>query len=212
MLLHKWIRLDKASGKKILTSLGEKCNHSVFSDDMTEVSFRTLPFYTNYKIYKIANYATMPVFSMHFLGSESNDDFILLNGFADPIYEINKKDPIHLTSETIIQYLKFFFRYVQGSEGEVFIISAPNEIPHFNILPNETQKDVIKNFKPIEKSSGTDNQGIFHTAKAQILYGDAVIDTNIHMRENGTIFFSEQHIIVDRVHLPKNMYPSYDVA
>lgn len=210
MLMHKWIKLDKKQAKQILTALGDKCNHEVFTDDMTEVSFKTLPFYNNYKIYKLSNYATMPVFTMHFLSN--GEEFLQLNGLANPIYEVNAKDPIHLTSKTLIQYLKFFFRYVQGSEGEVFIIQSPKDIPHFRTLPKDKQNEVIKNFIPVKTISDTDEEGIIHTAKAQILYGDAVIDTHINMRENGNIFFSNQNIIADKVHLPKNIYPSYDVA
>lgn len=210
MLLHKWIKLDHNKSNQVLSAIGDKCNHEFFADDMTEVSFRTLPFYTNYRVYKLSNYATMPVFSTHFLGN--GEEFVKLNGLANPIYEINDKDPIHLTTKTLIQYLKFFFRYVQGSEGEVFIISSPKEIPHFKSLPKNKQDEVIEKFVPIKTLSSTDDKGIIHTAKAQILYGDTVIDTNINMRENGNIFFSNQNIIIDKVHLSKNIYPSYDVA
>ena len=210
MLLHKWIKLDKKESIRILHAIGDKCDHDFFSDDMTDVYFKTLPFYSQYRLYKISNYATMPIFSVRFLSD--GKDFIRLSGLSTPIYEVNHKDPIHLTSKTLIQYLKFFFRYVQGSEGEVFVISAPKEIPYFNELNEYKQQEIIKKFNPITTSSHSDEEGLFYTAHAQILYGDAIIDSDINMRENGTIFFSNQKIIVDRVHLPKNIYKNYDTA
>jgi|GEM_PF-1183937 len=203
MLLHKWIRLERKEAEEALEKIGSKQENIVFSKDLTDVSYKTLPFYTNYKLYKLINYATMPVFTMYYIGN--GDDFIAINGLANPIYEANEKDPIHLTSANAVSYLKFFFRYVQGSEGEVFLVTEASAIPHVDSLSLAKQKEILSVFEPLKMEVITGDE-IYFKMKAHILYGDALIRTGVTVTVKGTISFDEQEIAVSGITLPNSMY------
>jgi len=208
VLLHRWIRLDKKDSDKVLSEVDKYIDSAIFSKDMTEVTFRTLPFYTNYKLYMLSNYATMPVFTMLFL-SDGNK-FIQLNGLSNPIYEANSLDPIHLTEKNLISYLKFFFRYVQGSEGEVFLITDIKKFPHLDILQANKRDEIIKTYEPVEIKLLNSTE-IEYSVKALILYGDAIIKTYINLKENGNILFTQQEIITSGINLPGSMYKDHEI-
>lgn len=203
MLLHKWIRLERKDAEIALEKIGSKQENIVFSKDLTDVSYKTLPFYTNYKLYKLINYATMPVFTMYYLGN--GEDFIAINGLANPIYEVNEKDPIHLTEANAVSYLRFFFRYVQGSEGEVFLVTETSSIPHIDSISTAKQKEILSMFEPLKTEIVTGEE-MYFKMKACILYGDALIKAGLTVRIKGQISFDEQELAVSGITLPHNMY------
>ena len=207
MLQHNWTKLERKEASEVLAQLSSCQGAIVFSKDFTEVSYKTLPFYSHYKIYRLINYATMPTFSMFYLGN--GKDFTRIDGLANVIYDINEKDNIYLTENNVISYLNFFFNSVQGSEGDVFLIRDPNKVPFIDDLPPEQKKDIIDCFEPVKLTLLTSPEIIFNIT-ANILYGDAVIKTSIKITQDGEISFENQNLLLSGIYLLDNIYNDYE--
>lgn len=201
MAQPQWTKLNREQAHAVLQHLGTRPDAVVFSPDVTEVSSCTLPFYTNHWLYRLINYATMPTFSMVYISDGT--EFIALNGLAHPIYAINEKSPIHLTEENVISYLEFFFSYVHGSEGDVFLIHDPLKMPFMNTLSASQKQAVLGSFKPF--SVLTDAARNFKI-RGTLYYGGGLIAATILMTPDGKMSFQEQSLLLSGINFPDSPY------
>jgi len=203
MTQNKWSRLEIIDGNKILDKLDSNKDAIVFSKTVTEVSYQKLPFYNNYKLYRLINYATMPVFTMLYLGD--SDRFLTIDGLSNPIYIANEKDPIKLNEVTIIPYLDFFFEHVKGSEGDVFLIKDPKRMPFMKYLNDNQKQNIEKSFKPIEVTYPKENNKNFEIT-GNLYYGGGIINASISVDTDGKIRFNKQNMLMSGIFLPDNPY------
>ncbi|MDD9899624.1 MAG: hypothetical protein OXT65_01430 [Alphaproteobacteria bacterium] len=197
---RNWKRLNRAESVAILEKLGDQRDALVFSMTTTDVTIRDLTFYSRYKLYRLVNYATLPVFSMMYLSD--GKEFIQLDGTAGPIYTANEKDPIRMDETTIIPYLEFFFAQVEGSEGDVFLIKNPRKAPFMESLSEEQQNRVVDMFKPIEVSRRDDDTILTGT----IYYGGGLIAATIVVAPDGKMAFEAQSLLLNGIHFPPSPY------
>lgn len=197
-----WTRLKREEAHDVLGRLSGHPDAVVFSKEATEVSWRKLPFYTNYKLYRLINYATMPTFSMMYLSN--GQDFVGLDGTATPIYTVNEKDPIRVNEMNVIPYLDFFFSNVQGSEGDVFLIKDPRRMPFMDSLTPAQQQSVINSYKPLKVSSDT-AANLFRVS-GTLYYGGGLISATINVVPDGKLSFQEQNLLLSGIHFPYSPY------
>ncbi|HCS22940.1 MAG TPA: hypothetical protein DIW20_04245 [Rhodospirillaceae bacterium] len=174
----------------------------VFSKEATEVSWRSLPFYNKYKLYRLINYATMPTFSLTYL-SDGNE-FITLDGTANPIYTANEKDPVRLNEMNVVNYLDFFFTNVQGSEGDVFLIKDPKKLPFLSALTKEQRESVYSGFKPVQVSQNAAANTFRVTGT--LYYGGGLISSTIIVQNDGKIEFQDQSLLLNGIYFPYSPY------
>ncbi|MDE1150984.1 MAG: hypothetical protein PW788_00465 [Micavibrio sp.] len=197
-----WTRLNREQAHQILNKLSGHKDAVVFSKEATEVSWRSLPFFNNYRLYRLINYATMPTFSMMYLSN--GDEFISVDGTANPIYAVNEKDGIRLNEMNVIPYLDFFFSNVQGSEGDVFLIKDPRKMPFIDSLSEGQQKSVIDSFKPLKVSYDATQH--VHLVSGTIYYGGGLISATILVTPEGKLAFHEQNLLLTGIHFPYSPY------
>jgi hypothetical protein len=197
-----WTRLTREQSQQVLKQLGDRRDAVVFSKEVTEVSYRALPFYTHHKLYRLVNYATMPTFTMHYL--TNGIDYISIDGTANPIYTVNEKDPVHLDEMNVIAYLEFFFSNVQGSEGDVFLIRDPRKMPFMDSLSPSQQQSVISSFKPLKIFSEPE-QGMLKVT-GTIYYGGGLIAATILVSSDGKISFQDQSLLLSGIYFPDSPY------
>jgi hypothetical protein len=193
-----WTRLNREQAQEVLSRLSHHRDAVVFSKEATEVSWRSVPFYSNYRIYRLVNYATMPTFSMHFIGN--GDDFITIDGTALSLYAANQKDPIKITEDTAIPYLDFFFSNVQGTEGDVFLIKDPNRMPFMSALTAHQQQSILTSFKPL--SVTTDAADASCRVSGTLYYGGGLISATIQITHDGKLAFLEQNLLLTGIYFP----------
>lgn len=194
----QWIKMNREQAGRVLTALSGREDAIVFSRDMTEVAWRTLPFYRNFRLYRLTNYATMPVFSMSYLGDGA--DFTALDGTATPIYAINKKDPLMLKQGDVIAYLQFFFANVQGSEGDALLVPSPDKMPFMSSLAPALQQSIRESHRPLSVAfDGTLNA---YVVSGTMHYGGSLLAARIAVLPDGKLSFREQTPLLSGVHLP----------
>ncbi len=198
-----WTRLKREDSHQVLSKLSGHRDAVVFSREATEVATRVLPFYNNYKLYRLVNYATMPTFSMLYLSN--GEEFISIDGTANPIYAVNGKDPVSVMTDTVIPYLDFFFSNVQGSEGDIFLIKDPRKMPFLDSLSDNQQQSVISSFKPLQVLADGENPGAFRV-QGTLYYGGGLIAATIQVMPNGRLSFVEQNLLLTGIHFPYSPY------
>ncbi|MCE9508615.1 MAG: hypothetical protein K8R48_09950 [Alphaproteobacteria bacterium] len=197
----QWTRLGREQAHKVLEQLSTRRDAVVFSKDVTEVSSCHLPFYTNYWLFRLVNYATMPTFSLTYFSDGT--DYICLDGTANPVYTVNEKSPIQLTEKNVLQYLEFFFGNVQGSEGDVFLIKDPARVPFMSALNPAQQQGVTANVKPV--TVVTDSTQNFRV-RGTLYYGGELITSTVVVTPAGKITFQDQIPVLSGVYLPESPY------
>lgn len=196
-----WTRLDREQAHKVLEHLSAHQDAVIFSKEATEVSWRSLPFYTHYRLYRLVNYATMPTFSMMYLSNEQ--EYISIDGTAEPIYQVNAKDPLHLNEMNVASYLEFFFSNVQGSEGEVFLITDPRKMPFMKTLNAAQQQSIVDCFKPLAVTS--DSLHNFEVT-GTVHYAGGLMMATIIVTPDGKMSFQNQSLLLSGIHFPDSPY------
>lgn len=202
MAQTQWIRMNHEQADRVLGQLSSHKDAVVFSRDVTEVAWRGLSFYTNYRLCRLTNYATMPTFTMTYL--TDGVAYIPLDGTANPIYTADEKDPILLNEGNVIPYLEFFFSNVQGSEGDVFLIRDPHKMPFLDSLSEAQQQSVINSFKP--PSVAFDQMLNAYKISGILYYGGGLLAATIVVMPDGKISFQEQSLLLSGIHFPDSPY------
>lgn len=198
---QQWNRLSKDQAHGVLDKLSTHSDAIVFSKEATEVSVCSMPFYSHYKLYRLINYATMPSFSMQYLSN--GVEFISLDGTANPLYTANEKDPLKLTESNVIPYLDFFFSYVQGSEGDIFLIKDPRKMPVMSSLNAEQQQSIINSYKPLQVA--TNDKGWL--VSGTLYYDGSLLSAAIQVTPNGKLAFQDQALLLQGIHFPQSLSP-----
>jgi hypothetical protein len=202
MAQTQWIRMNHDQAATVLNQLSRNHGAVAFSRDVTEVSWRGLAFYSNYRLCRLINYATMPVFTMVYL--TNGEDYIPLDGTANPIYTADEKDPLMLNEQNVIPYLEFFFSSVQGSDGDVFMVRDPHKIPFIETFNAAQRQSIVDTFRPVSVSF--DSAENTYKVRCGIHYGSALLGTTIVVASDGKISFTEQSVLVPGIHFPDSPY------
>lgn len=197
-----WIRLKRDDAHQVLDHLSGHRDAIVFSREATEVACRELPFYPTFRLYRLINYATMPTFSMMYLSD--GQEFVTVDGTANPIYTVNAKAPIRLTLDRVIPYLEFFFSNVQGSEGDIFLIKDPATMPFLASLSENQKQTLAASFRALDVTADMD-KGIFRVS-GTLYYGGGLIAATIAAMTDGRLSFENQQLLLSGIHFPYNPY------
>lgn len=112
-----WQILDQVQTKNVVEQVRSAGLGELFSSPASEGRVMRLPFYRNGQIYRLTNYATLPAFSLYYLGN--GDNYMYLDGGVQPIDAYNKNDNLILNEQTVLPYLDFFLTFVTLDVGEI---------------------------------------------------------------------------------------------
>lgn len=199
---QQWIRMNRDQAQTVLNQLSRNPDAVVFSRDVTEVAWRNLSFYSNYRLCRLVNYATMPVFTMVYL--TNGEDYIQLDGTANPIYTADEKDPIILNEQNVLAYLEFFFSSVQGSDGDVYMVRDPYQIPFVETFTPAQRQSIVDTYRPLSVSF--DHAENVYKVRCEIHYGSSLLGTTIVVAADGKISFNDQSLLVPGIYFPDSPY------
>lgn len=149
------------------------------------VEWAQLPFYNSIALVRINDTAWPPnTGPFWFLAKQGR--MFHLDGTSAPIHDANEADPIKVTEDNCLEYLRFFCYFVHGDEGPFLIVE---EIEHPALdrskLEAATRKVIEDALRPAAFEGKTDD-GHFETS-GMVLYGNALFSARFSMSENGMI-------------------------
>ena len=185
----QWQRLDRDDSTKVINSVKSDENQGMFSVGTSEVKRARLPFYKDYSIYRVTNFASLPSFTFEFLSD--GQFFHYLDGTESPIYTVNDKGVLTLTEVTVMAYLNLYFAQVGHEQGDdVFVVANPHEMPMLDSLDSAAYDSVFNNHKPpqITYNSATDSYEI----ETDLYIESHMVRAKIEVGTKGRVTIKEQ--------------------
>ncbi len=124
----KWQLLDKPALLQFLDAVKTSGEAVLFAPLTSEGKMTPLPFYQQFRLYRLTSFASMPIFSLHYLSDGQR--YFYLDGTDAPLATLATLGDLKLTHSNIIAYLNFYFFAVVQDAGEVFLVQDPNEYPY----------------------------------------------------------------------------------
>ena len=194
-----WQALEKDQLQKMLDVVASKGMSGLFSMGSSQANRMSLPFYRDFALYELKNFATLPVFSMRYLGRthKGGKDFFYLDSSADPIYQVNKMDGgLMLDQGNVMEYLSFFFSHSSiAGEDEAAILRDPETIPYYEYLSDQ-QKQRIE----LEKTNAQidyDAARRVYSVHAPLYYGGSLVKAVIEITDSGEISVKDHQMLFD---------------
>ena len=177
-----WHRLDRDKTVDMINSVKSAAEALLFSPITSEAKCTRLPFYTNHLLYRLTNYASLPTFSMDFIGD--GQKFFYLDGSDNPINQINGMAGLNLTKETVIPYLNFYFLNVRLEEGEIIVLKDPQEAATIDMFDDERRENI--DLQPDQAKISSDGAGVFVVLTPIFLDG-SLVDAEITVDAAGHV-------------------------
>lgn len=187
-----WNILSKSESQGVLDKVRSADDPMFFSGSMTEVQCAELPFYNKFLLYRVTNYATMPSFTMEYVGD--GNTFYVLDGTPDPIYFANKQSPLELNKRNLGAYLDFFFHNVGGPDGDVYLISDPDKAPFMSSLDESQKNRIREKFIPLKVN--------YQAASAKFIvdctlyYNGSLVSATISVEADGRLKMMEHNMLL----------------
>lgn len=190
-----WQRLDRDSSVKVIDSVKSDANAGMFSVGTSEVKRARVPFYKDYSLYKVTNYASLPSFAFEYLSDGTF--FHYLDGTEAPIHTVNDKGALSLDKGNVMEYLSFYFGYIGSDEGDIIVINNPHDMPLLDSLDTNAYNAVFSQHKPAE----IHYDGGFNAYEIEAdLYKDAqLVRAKIEVNAKGRVAIKDQKMIMHEV-------------
>lgn len=194
MFQDAYVKVDKDETKKYVETLKPHLEGS-FDASSTIIMARPLPFYKDSTFLDIADHKTMPParrFVIMVKGKPTVIDFT-----NKPIYELNAAQPIRLSEDTVIDYVRFFFSYVRGRHGRFLIIESIDDIAWREEPAPSGRKAIAKMITPItiEPDAGT---GSYHLT-AHLLFKDSLFHAHLYVTSQGEVKITEETLLIEDI-------------
>ena len=186
-----WNTLDKDETAKVIKAVKDSGEPSLFSPGTSEGRCTKLPFYRNYLLYRITNYASLPAFSFDYLGFGKR--FFYLDGTFEPLFGLNKSDNFVLNKETLTDYVEFYFHHVRNDDGEIRILRSLHDHAGLDSLPPAEFYDLEgHNWTPV--ATQDNDSGLFHLS-AVLDNSGTLVKADIEIDDAGRITIKDQKLL-----------------
>jgi hypothetical protein len=149
------------------------------------VEWAQLPFYTTIALVRIDDTA-WPAKTGPFWYLAKQGRMFLLDGSSAPIHDANEADPIKVTEQNALDYLRFFCYFVHGDEGPFLIVENIDHPALDKSKLDDAKRKVIEDAIRPAAFEGTTPAGALE-ASAMVLYGNAIFSARFSMTANGMI-------------------------
>lgn len=187
----QWITLEKEETEKIIKAVRDSGEPMLFSAATSEAKCARLPFYRNYLLYRITNYASLPSFSFDYLGYGKR--FFYLDGSFEPVFGVNKSGNFFLSEENLADYAEFYFRYVRSEDGEIKLLRSLHDHAGLDSLP-PSELDDLGAHDWSATASRDDKTGKFRLSAVLDNMG-ALVKAVMEIDESGRINIIDQKLL-----------------
>lgn len=190
-----WQRLDRDSSLQVIDSVKSAADMGLFNIGSSEVTRAFLPFYKDFFLFKVTNYASLPSFSFEYLGDGTF--FHYMDGTAEPIHAANDKGKLDLTPENLIDYLVFYYAHVSENDmDDITVIKDPHDMPLLDSLDPMAYASVMRNHKPAAILVNNDGG---YTVETEIYTESQLLRATIEVTKKGRVTMLDQKMIMNEM-------------
>ncbi len=123
-----------------------------------------------------------------------SDRWVLLDGYSDPIHDMNAASPPKLdTIESAIAYLRFFLSGIKSGSGSMFkLVEEPGDIDWRDTATSEERSDAAKKIKPLIVEPSPDGEW---QAIGTIEYNANLDEADFRISRVGIVHISHLRVI-----------------
>lgn len=187
-----WHRLDREKTIDMINSVKSTGEALLFSPITSEAKCARLPFYGSHLFYRLTNFASMPVFSMDFIGDGTK--FYYIDGSDKPLMEINRQFGITLTEDTVIPYLNFYFLTVRQEDGDVMMLKNASEAADIDMY-DEERRENLQAAPPAAKPHFDSAQNCF-VVEAPLYYAGSLLDAVLLVDREGHVTIKPKKMVM----------------
>jgi hypothetical protein len=187
----QWHKLDRDRTLAMINSVKNAGDHLLFTIATSEAKCAKLPFYKNFLIYRLTNYASLPSFSFDYIGD--GKDFYYLDGSPTPIYTANSTGNLALNSGSVLDYVVFFFDHVSGPEGDISVIKDPREHSALDALGDAQMDNIIAHHSNPEISARPQGGYLVRTS---LFYLGSLVRATLEVDRSGHVNVTDYQMLL----------------
>lgn len=191
---YNWKKLDPDAMRTFLDNVGSSAEPMLFSPQTSEVTWTALPFYSRNALYRLVNYAALPLFQMDFLGD--GKQFIYLDGSQAPLDHINAIEQPHINRDNILDYMQFVFDMTRTQGHDLAVIRDIANMPLLDSLNSEQQANILEHHETAVIHYD-EEQNTFHV-KTTLLDNGALVAANLTIDAAGQVEIDDEHMLLSR--------------
>ncbi len=186
----QWHRLDRDKTLALINNVRASGIGNLFSPATSEAKFVPLPFFKDINLYRLSNMASLPTFTMPYLGNGSL--FVYLDGTEQAIYRVNDTGALILNDITVLPYLAFFFRHIVPVDGETQMIADPENIP---FMEDPDYEPPYNNLGPLPYAQiYRHDQADGYVIETPLYNEGMIVRARIHVNSRGRVVIIDQQI------------------
>lgn len=189
-----WEPLTNQQTQELLDAVKSDDVPGFFTVATSRSERKPLPFYEKVMLTRVINHACLPSFQMDFLFD--GETYYYLDGASAPIFKVNDKGFLKLTTNNVADYLDFFFRYVTGNEGEIFLLRDMSKFPYAGSLGMEVQFNYLNPESMLEIAFREKDSAF--TIRAALYMDGTVVDADMEVTCAGRVKILREKMLVTK--------------
>lgn len=200
MFQDAYVKLDRLEVEEVVAQTKRAFDGVSFNPDQTTVMARDLSFYPGYRFYDMTDHSRNPAARRFLL--TNGDDFIVLDFTNGPIYALNRKNnaegqpTLHLTRDTVKDYVRFFFTFVRGRHGRFIIVETVDDISWREEPPMAAKNAIGKLIRPVAFHANDAGDGVFYM-QAQMMFRDSLFQADVTAKTDGLVQLSNESLLIE---------------
>ena len=154
-----------------------------------------IPFYPGYQFLELQDHSSVPVIKRHVI--YKIEHLVVLDWTNELIYSLNQSVPLNLTSQTVIDYIIFFFTYVRGKHGRFLIAENVDDIQWKDEPPPNARKAISKLIEPVHLLD-QDGQGGYKL-NACMMFKNSLFKSDVSVDKNGYVAMENEELLIEDI-------------
>ncbi len=189
-----WQILDTPARTQFLDAVRTGGDESIlFAPKSVEVKSTPLPFYHVMRLYRLTNFASMPILTLYYIGDGTR--LFYIDGTDTPLMTVDSLRELKLTPGNIIAYLNFYFFSVQTEDGEIFLVKDPDSYPYQDLDSFGIEPGVMIGPNRPKYTIEMDEQGGF-IVDTPLFVDGTLYQARVLVDPHGRVRLSDRHMMV----------------
>lgn len=190
--MRQWNKMDKDKTEGMIRAVRKAREGALFSPETSGAQVAKLPFYRNYHLYRLTNFASLPAFSFEYLGDGQR--FYYLDGSPKAIATVSAKNDLFLNENNVLDYIDFYFRYVTKTGDNILLIRNPHDHAGLDSIPEARMREIMQHHRAPE-TSYDEAEKKYHVI-ATLDNDGTLVRAHIVVLPNGLLSLKEQHMLL----------------
>ena len=123
-----WEKLSPDDTSYFIDAVQDDALIGIFDHEVCEVYAYPYSFYKDAHLVTLENMSIAPPFTLEYL--KSGEEIVYLDGSPEPFKILNEKGCLNLTSDTLIDYIEFYCRYVNQRPHNILLLRNADTMPY----------------------------------------------------------------------------------